>query len=104
MKYVAAYTLLMMSGKKEVSEKDLETFFKQIDSDFDSETAKTVVSSLKGKELHELVNNGLSKVGSIGGGSSNNNASAGGNDKKEEKVEEKVEEEEEDIDMGGMFD
>lgn len=104
MKYLAAYTLLTMSGKKSVSSADLETFFKQISAEFNKETADDLVSKLEGKSLTELLAAGLPKVANLGGasGSGSNNASAPA--KKEEKKEEVVVEEEEvDIDMGDLF-
>ena len=107
MKYVAAYCLLVLGGKQEVSESDLSAFLKSIDCEVNEEQVKTTVNALKGKQLHELANQGIGKIASMAVASgpapaqqSNNSAPAKADEKK--KVEEPVEEEEA-VDFGDLF-
>ena len=71
MKYISAYCLLALGGNTNPSEDDLSKFFKSINVDTDAEQLKAVVSHLKGKQLHELCQQGQSQIGSLslGGGS-----------------------------------
>ena len=115
MKYISAYILLSLGGKKEVSEKDLNEFFKNIGVEADESQIKNVVQSLKGKNLNELAVNGLSKVASMSFGSSSSSSAqasapvkedaskAKKDDKKEVKKEEPVAEEVAEFDLGDMF-
>lgn len=112
MKYIAAYILLSLGGKKDVSEKDLADFFKSIGAESDPAQAKTVVDSLKGKNLNELATKGLPKLATLSFGSGSGAAAASTaaapakeEKKKEEpkKEEKKVEEEAVDVDFGDMF-
>ena len=105
MKYLAAYVLLVLGGKNEVTEDDLTKFLKSINVDANAEQVKAVVSALQGKQLHELANAGLGKISSlnVGGGAG---GATGGNEATNEQVaeeEEEEEEEEEDMDFGDMF-
>ena len=107
MKYVAAYLLLSLGGKQNVSEADLTTFLKGIDSEVNDEQVKAVVTALQGKSLSELSTKGLAKLStmSVGSGAPSSNAApaqakaAPVVPKKEEKVEEVAE----DLDLGDMF-
>ena len=106
MKYVAAYCLLVISGKNEPTEADLTNFLKSIDCEVNADEVKTVVAALKGKQLHELANQGIGKIASMAVASGPaptqqaTGAPAKGEDKK--KVEEPVEEEEA-VDFGDLF-
>lgn len=64
-----------------------------------------LIKNLEGKQLHELIAAGSSKIVSVGAAPAGGAAAAGGdaNDKPEEVKEEKVEETE-NVDMGGLFD
>merc|ERR1719335_35273 len=87
LKYVAAYLMAALAGKDSPSEKDIKKILESVDAEYDEELAKTLVSELAGKTIHEVVKEGkekLKKFGGAGGG-------GGGGAKKEEK---KVEEEE----------
>ncbi len=101
MKYIAAYTLLVLGGNDSPSEDDLSKFLKSSECEVNADQIKAVVAALKGKALHELINNGMSKLGSVcvggGSGGATNDAPA------DEKKEESVKEEEEDIDIGDLF-
>lgn len=108
MKYLAAYVLLSLGGKAQVSEKDLSDFLKKVDSDVNEEQVKAVVAALWGKSLAELSQHGLSKISAMSVGSGNaapttGAAPAKAQPAKEEKKEEKVEEEAADLDLGDMF-
>merc|ERR1712151_18662 len=111
MKYVAAYAMLALAGKTDVSEGDLKKFMKSAGvSDVNDDSVKAVCSALKGKQLHEVINAGFGKISSLslggGGGSSAGNAPANAAPAKEEKKEEakvEEEEEEEDMDLGDLF-
>ena len=65
MKYIAAYILLSLGGKKDVSEKDLSEFFKAIGAQADDAQIKNVVETLKGKNLNELATKGLPKLATL---------------------------------------
>lgn len=114
MKYIAAYILLSLGGKKDVTEKDLTDFFKTVGVESDSAQVKAVVDNLKGKNLNELATKGLPKLASLSFGSGSGSSAAAAAPakdekkkeepkKKEEKKEEPVEEAEVDFDMGDMF-
>ena len=107
MKYIAAYCLLALGGNENPSEDDLRKFLKSCEVETNDDQLKACVSALKGKQLHELCQEGLSQIGSMAVGGSG--AGAGGQDQgaqEENKEEEKpeTEEESEDMDMGGLFD
>ena len=82
MKYLSAYVLLTIGGKTDVSESDLSEYLKSVGCEVDEEQVKTVCKQLKGKALHELCNNGMTKICSmnLGGG-----GGAGGDKKAEER-------------------
>ena len=106
MKYIAAYSLLVLGGKTDVSEADLSAFLKSIDCEVDESQVKTVCNALKGKELHELANQGVSKIASLavasGPAPAQQTASATSKVEEKKKVEEPVEEEEA-VDFGDLF-
>ena len=108
MRHIAAYALLVLGGKAEPTEADVEKVLKEVGATADSESLKALVAALKGKALHELINEGQSKLASISVGGGGAGAAAGGSAAAaaapaEAKKEEKVEEEEADMDMGGLF-
>ena len=113
MKYVAAYALLTIAGKKDISTADLAGFLKKAGVTVDETAAETVVNALKGKQLHEVVASGMTKVSSLsfGGGAGGATAAApaqgGSNAAQAPAPAAKVEEppkEEEAVSMGGLFD
>ncbi len=101
MKHIAAYALLVLSGKDEPSAADVKKVLKDAGAEADSDKVDSLVAALKGKAFHELVASGVAAMGSMGsaapaaGGSTAAAAPA-----KEEVVEE---EPEEDVDMGDLF-
>lgn len=112
MKYVAAYILLSLGGKKDVTEKDLADFFKAVGIESDAGQIKAVVDNLHGKNLNELATKGLPKLATLsfgsGSGAATSAAAPAKEEKKDNKKEEKKKEEapvEEavDVDLGDMF-
>merc|ERR1712050_42216 len=113
MKYLAAYCLLALSGKDNITADALKKFCKEAgSSDINDDKAKQVCDALSGKELHEVISAGLGKLGSVslGGGNAGGSGPApaqqqGGDAKKEDAPAQAQEEEEEDsVSMGGLFD
>lgn len=108
MKYVAAYILLSLGGKTSVTEADVSSFLKGVDSEVNEEQLKAVVSALSGQSLAELSTKGLAKLStmSFGGAQSSNAApaqAATAAPVKEEKKKEEEVEVAEDMDLGDMF-
>jgi large subunit ribosomal protein LP2 len=108
MKYVAAYILLTLGGKTNVSEQDLTDYLKKIDSEVNQDQVKAVVAALHGKNLAELSTQGLTKLSAMSFGSSGPAPTSTGNAapqkaKEAPKEEPKVEEEAADMDLGDMF-
>merc|ERR1712080_501483 len=102
--------MLALAGKTDVSEGDLKKFMKSAGaSDINDDSVKAVCSALKGKQLHEVINEGFCKISSLNvGGGGGGVATGGGNAgttavqeeaKKEEAPAEEEEEEEEDMDL-----
>lgn len=78
MKYLAAYCLLNLGGNESPSVEDIQKFFKDIGFEADDNQIKAVIEHLKGKELHQLCQEGSTKLGATVGGS------GGSGEKKEE--------------------
>lgn len=102
MKYIAAYALLVLGGKSEPSAADVEKVLKEAGIKAESEHLERLVSSLKGKTFHELVQAGKKKMSSMAtvvaapaGSAAPAKAAAAS---EPEKVEEAA-----DVDMGGLF-
>ena len=104
MKYIAAYCLLVLGGKQDPTESDLSSFLKSIDCEVDEEQVKVVCQALKGKQLHELANQGIDKIASmsVAAGPAPTQQTSGPA-KTEAKKEEEVVEEEEAVDFGDLF-
>merc|ERR1712138_76746 len=109
MKYVAAYCMLALAGKTDVSAADLRKFMTSAGcSDLNDDNLNACCDALKGKQLHEVINAGFGKISSLslgGGGSSGGNGptETKAEAKEEKKKEEVIEEEEEDMDLGDLF-
>ncbi|CAG7723759.1 unnamed protein product [Allacma fusca] len=112
MRYVAAYLLAVLGSKTNPSSSDIEKILSSVGIESDAERVKTVLKQLEGKNVDEVIAEGLTKLASMpaggGGGAAAPAAAApaAGEAKKEEKKEEKKQESEsEDDDMGfGLFD
>jgi large subunit ribosomal protein LP2 len=102
MKYIAAYALLVLGGKAEPTAVDVEKVLKEAGIKAEAEHVERLVTALKGKTFHELVQSGKAKMASMGSVAAPTSAPAAGAAKVEAKVEEVVEVEA-DVDMGGLF-
>ncbi|KAG2191811.1 60s acidic ribosomal protein-domain-containing protein [Mucor mucedo] len=106
MKYLAAYLLLVSGGKTQPTAADVKAIMASVGVEAEEERLTSLISALKGKNVDELVAEGLEKMSSVptGGAAAASGAAAATSDAPaaEEKEEEK---EESDDDMGfGLFD
>jgi large subunit ribosomal protein LP2 len=100
MKHIAAYALLVLSGKNEPSAADVEKVLKEAGVKADADKLASLCEALKGKAFHELVATGIAAMGSMGSAA----PAAASSGAAAAKVAEVVEEEpEEDVDMGDLF-
>ena len=110
MKYVAAYALLTLAGKKDITAADLSTFLTKVGASVEDSSLELVVTALKGKQLHEVIAQGLPKIASLSvGGGGSAPAQAGGAPAKGAPAQAAPKEEappveEEAVSMGGLFD
>ena len=110
MKYLADYCLAALAGKEHPGENDIQDILKSVGIEPQQDHVNKVIEALKGKNLHEVIAHGLTKVSglSLGGGSSAKPEKKEKEaPKKAAKVEAPVDEpkkEEEDMDCGGLFD
>ncbi len=58
MRYVAAYLLASLGGSEDPSAKDLQKILGSVGIDCEDERAKSIIGSLSGKNLEELIANG----------------------------------------------
>jgi len=112
MRIIAAYLLAVLGGNNSPSVEDLKKIFVAGGVDFDEEKAKHLIGELKGKNIHEVMKLGSSKLATFGGSGGGRGPSTSGNTapttteqpKVETKVEPKKEEkEEESASIGGLF-
>lgn len=105
MKYVAAYALLVLGGKADPSEGDVDKLLKDAGVKGEADHTKLLVAAVKGKKLNELISEGKKKMVVAGPAAVAGGAPSGGSApaKKAAVVEEKKEEEAADVDMGGLF-
>lgn len=98
--------MLVLNLYSFIEAKDLTNVLKSVGIDADNDAVNRVIDALKGKELHEVIASGLTKVSSVavGGGSSSGGAATGGAGGAAAKEEAPKEEEEEDDDMDGGLD
>lgn len=104
MKYLAAYLLLVNSGKTAPSAADVTSVLESVGIEVESEKLDKLIAELDGKSVEELIAEGTEKMSSVPTGAP---AAAGASAGSEEAAEEAVEEEaeESDDDMGfGLFD
>jgi ribosomal protein L12E/L44/L45/RPP1/RPP2 len=106
MKYISAYSLLVLGGNAQPKAADVEKVLKEAGIKSEADQVERVIKALEGKPFHELVKNGTAKLGALGSVQAAP-AAAGKADaapaKAAAKVEEKPKEEEADVDMGGLF-
>ena len=60
---LAAYCLAALSGKKEPSANDIKTILNSVGIEPQDDSIKRVIDALKGKELHQVISEGMSQVG-----------------------------------------
>jgi len=107
MRYVAAYLLKAIANEGETpTEADVRAILEAGGVSVDAEILKCFLKQVEGKDITELISNGLENLESFGGGGAapaagGAAAPAAGEAKKEEVVEEEEEEEEMDFDLFG---
>ena len=106
MKYIAAYALLVLGGNTTPSDDDVKKLLQEVGCEVNQEDLTRVTGALKGKQLHELVTAGSSKLATLSFGGSGAAAPAAAattkaEPAKAEKKEEKKEEEAADVGLGG---
>ena len=108
MKHIAAYALLVMGGKEAPSQDDVKAVITAAGGEADEEQLTKLYADLEGKNIHELLAEGETKLKSVtvsggGGGGGGGAPAAGGAAAPEAKKEaEKPKEEEVDALDGGM--
>ena len=55
MKHIAAYALLTLAGKQNITADDVEKYLKEAGVSCDSASVKLMISKFEGKKFHELV-------------------------------------------------
>ncbi|KAL9049754.1 MAG: hypothetical protein Q9162_007044 [Coniocarpon cinnabarinum] len=109
MKHLAAYLLLNVGGNTSPSANDIKGVLSSVGIEADDDRLSKLLSELEGKDISEIMQEGMTKLASVpsGGGAAAAPAAAaagGGEAPKEEKKEEEPAEES-DEDMGlGLFD
>ncbi|XP_049748895.1 large ribosomal subunit protein P2 isoform X2 [Loxodonta africana] len=114
MRYVASYLLAALGGNSSPSAKDIKKILDSVGIEADDERLNKVISELNGKNIEDVIAQGIGKLASVPAGGavavsaapSSAAPAAGSAPVAEEKKEEKKEESEEsDDDMGfGLFD
>ncbi|CUS20761.1 LAQU0S01e14070g1_1 [Lachancea quebecensis] len=107
MKYLAAYLLLNAAGNSAPSAENVKTVLESVGIEVEEEKVSSLVSSLEGKSVEELVAEGNEKLSAVpaasGSAAPAAGAAAGGEAAEEAAPEEAAEES--DDDMGfGLFD
>merc|ERR1719498_2151370 len=98
MKYISAYTLLVLVDKTPTKE-DMKKVIESVGGNVDTEELNRVFNLLNGKQLHELMAQGTSKLATFSapsGGAVAQQATTAA-----PKKEEKKKEEEEEVNLGG---
>ena len=112
MRHVAAYLLAVLGGNENPSAKDIKAILSSVGVEADSDSLDKLISELKGKNVEELMAEGMTKLASMpaggGGGAAPAAAAAGGSGggaAPAEAKKEEPEEDSEDDDMGmSLFD
>merc|ERR1711976_276712 len=105
MKHQAAYSLLWLSGKTNITANDVETFMKACGVSCDKAELEVFIKAVGDRTIPDLVKAGSERTISMpcggGGGGAAAAGGAGGAAEAPKEEEKKVEEEE--VDMGGLF-
>ncbi|XP_019065537.1 60S acidic ribosomal protein P2 isoform X2 [Fukomys damarensis] len=114
MRYVASYLLAALGGNPSPSAKDIKKILDSVGIEADDDRLNKVISELNGKNIEDVIAQGIGKLASVPAGGAvtvsvapgSSAPAAGSAPAAEEKKEEKKEESEEsDDDMGfGLFD
>ncbi|XP_057585728.1 60S acidic ribosomal protein P2 isoform X2 [Hippopotamus amphibius kiboko] len=114
MRYVASYLLAALGGNSSPSAKDIRKILDSVGIEADDDRLNKVISELNGKNIEDVIAQGINKLASVPAGGAvavsaaqgSAAPAAGSAPAAEEKKEEKKEESEEsDDDMGfGLFD
>ncbi|XP_064391822.1 large ribosomal subunit protein P2-like [Halichondria panicea] len=110
MRYVAAYLLASLGQEGAPSKEKIVSILDSVGIDVDNEKLGKLMSELDGKDINEVIADGMGKLASMpsGGAVAVSSGDASGDAPAEEKKEEKKKEESEDEsddDMGfGLFD
>ena len=95
MKAIAAYMLCVLGGNAAPDADAIKKVLSSVEAEADDAAIESLLKSLEGKDLNEVLAAGKEKLSKFGGGG----GGGGGGAAEEEKEEE--EEEEEEVDMGG---
>ncbi|AGO13292.1 AaceriAFR145Cp [[Ashbya] aceris (nom. inval.)] len=108
MKYLAAYLLLLQGGNEAPSAADIKSLIESVGVEVEDAKISTLLASLEGKSIEELIAEGQKKFASVpAGGAAPAGSAAAAGGASEAAAEEAAEEakEESDDDMGfGLFD
>ena len=106
MKYISAYMLLVLAGKKAPTKDEVSGLLSTVGVESEAEKLDLLFSKLEGKNIDELIEQGEEKliaVGGAAGGGGGGGGAAGGAAAEEQKEEEVEEEEEVDVGGGNLF-
>ncbi|CEP63981.1 ribosomal protein P2 alpha LALA0_S09e06942g [Lachancea lanzarotensis] len=108
MKYLAAYLLLNAAGNSAPNAENVKTVLESVGIEVEEDKVSSLLSSLEGKSVEELIAEGNQKLAAVpassGAAAPAGGAAAGGADAAEEAAPEEAAEESDD-DMGfGLFD
>jgi large subunit ribosomal protein LP2 len=104
MKEQAAYSLLMLSGKTDISQSDVESFMTKCGVSADKDVMKALFAAMKETSMKDAIAAGQKKCVSMpSGGARAAGPAAGGAAAAEAAPKEEEKEEAEDVDMGGLF-
>ena len=106
MKYIAAYALLVLGGNASPSADDVKKVLSSVGAEVEQDKLDGLLKNLEGKQLHELIAAGSTKVSSLSSGpAAGGAAAAAGGDagEAEAEKEEEPQEEEADVNMGDIF-
>ncbi|KAJ1517704.1 60S acidic ribosomal protein P2, partial [Coelomomyces lativittatus] len=103
MRHIAAYLLAALGGNESPSANDIQKILESIGIDADQDQLNKVIDELSGKNIEEVIANGMTKMSSIpsggavaasGAASASSGSAAPAAQAKEEVVEEKEESDE----------
>jgi ribosomal protein L12E/L44/L45/RPP1/RPP2 len=66
MKYLAAYALLALSDKKDITAADVKKVLSEAQVKVDEDDLQRLIKAVKGKPIHQLINDGLRQLDAAG--------------------------------------